>query len=195
MLRLTSIEAEAVYGLGAMRLESYELVEQLKTLNENIRTLNSILKDWANITNRLDEQIRLLETQRYSSKYWHFEPIEHYDLETLQPGEVTNLLSTTERGAFVLFGSFTTSDKVYWEVRADDLVIKGTIEDLYNYGLIGYNPRTLWISAGNGGYAVWATPNPYIEYRNKIQVYGKNVGDTEIQYNYVILRYRYIGGD
>ncbi len=63
-----------------MRLESYELVEQLKTLNENIRTLNSILKDWANITNRLDEQIRLLETQGYSSKYWQFEPIEHLRL-------------------------------------------------------------------------------------------------------------------
>jgi len=176
-----------------MRIELYGLTEEIRLLRQSIDQLIPVISNFSAITSKLDEQIKLLKMQRYSSDSWEFIPEGHYDFETLQPGEVVNLLSTRERGALVLFGAYMTSPNVYWEVKADDLVIRGKVSDLYSCGLVGFNPRSLWLSAGNGGYAVWCTPLPYIDYNNEIKVYGKNVGSSAIQYSYVLFRYRYRG--
>lgn len=110
--------------------------------------------------------------------------------ESLGSKESKTVLSEVEEGYLVTVWLVSSSDKAELKITLDNAILRTSIEDAYNNGLIGYNPRTFWMSRGDSTYSLWLTPVPYLKYFNKIEVSVINWDTSDITYRYSILRYR-----
>jgi len=177
-----------------MRSELNRLVDEMRKLRESIDTLKNTFFDITQVTSRLDEITRLLKIQNINSEYWEFDPITVTDWQTLKAGSYETVLSETERGLLIAVTALSTSANVLVDILVDDLPIRGRIQDLIDVGLVGYNPRTFWVSSATSSrYTVWLTPVPYLSYNSKIVVTIRNLDTSDVQYEYSIYRYKYVG--
>ena len=170
-----------------------QTVEQLMSATGRLSEVLRQLQPTGDVVAKLDEINRLLREQNLYSDLWEFVPIDVDELQDLGVGENKVILSKKEKGMLIAVGAVVTSGRVLVKIKVDELVIQGTPEQLDSYGLVGYNPRTFWISKSNSQYTIWLTPIPYLQYNNEIKVSVTNLDTTAVQYSYSIYRYRYKG--
>jgi len=107
----------------------------------------------------------------------------------LPTGRFKTLFEERREGYFVMLHIQTNRPDVKFNLYIDDFVIKTTPEELYEFGLIGYNPRTFWLSkydTVDNVFHVWFTPMPYQHFftRNKFEVYASS-SQTAVKYEVV----------
>lgn len=110
----------------------------------------------------------------------------------LERGKKDVVIDVKERGFLKAIGVVTNSRKALLVIEIDDMKMAGTIEDLYTYGLVGYNPRTFYVTRydeKNNVYTAWFTPVPLAKYSGKIRFIVYAPQDSDVTYTYSIYRY------
>lgn len=166
-----------------MRVYQAKMESQIEELDKKIKELKKMYSDLADTLSnvQITQMEELLELKSEDSS----------TSETLGSKESKTLLSEVEKGYLLTVWIVSSSIKPELKIVMDDAIMRMTIEEAYNNGLVGYNPRTFWMSSGNGTYSLWFTPVPYIKYFNKIEISLFNWDTYEITYRYSILRYKY----
>jgi hypothetical protein len=148
------------------------------------------------VADKLEEVVTQLRIQNMDPEFWELIPIDMETTTVLPKDTDRYLLEKEERGKLMAASFLVDNPLVYLEIYVDDLAVKGTPYSLYNVGLIGYNPRTFWVSrydTTNNVYDIWFTPVPMLDYFGKISFRAKAPPLVDVNYTFSIYRYRYKG--
>ncbi|MHA1288833.1 MAG: hypothetical protein ACTSPB_15685, partial [Candidatus Thorarchaeota archaeon] len=117
----------------------------------------------AGVEELLRELIKQLKIANMDPEYWDLIPIDMDTPATLAPSRSTELIEEYERGKLIALSATMNNPDVKVEIRIDELKFSGTARELYESGLIGFNPGTFWLSrydSDNNIYCIWFTPVP-----------------------------------
>jgi len=112
----------------------------------------------------------------------------------LQPGESKELVNKSEVGKLDAVQLVTTSSKLRIVLEVDGHKIQGTAEELYQYGLLGYNPATFYLTVYDdlstpNQFVMWMTPEPKREYFGHFKITLKNEDSVPASYAASLFRY------
>jgi len=142
------------------------------------------------------EAVKHAKILNLNPDYWRIEVLTPDAPASIPAGSVKELLNFRERGKVVFIHTFCDNKNCLLEIYIDNMVMRGTPKDIYDLGLIGYNPTTFWLSTydeTNNRYVVMFTPIPPKEYFGRIYARLYAPRDSAINYKYMAIRYKYIG--
>jgi len=142
------------------------------------------------------EALRQLKIFSLSPEYWEVDVLIPDTPLILSQGESKELLNIKERGKLIFLHTVCTSKKALLEVKIDDMTIRGTPEEVYRAGLVGFNPSTYWLSKydeANNKYVILYTPIPPREYYGRIYAKFYASRDEPVMFKYTAVRYRFVG--
>ena len=141
----------------------------------------------------LRELIKQIKINNMDPEYWELIPIDVDTPVTLPPGRSMKLIEEYERGKLIAHGAMINNPDARVEIKIDELKFSGTARELYNLGLIGFNPGTFWLSRydqDNDVYVIWYTPIPPRDYFGVIKITMYNITDSPISFTYSVYRYK-----
>lgn len=153
-----------------------------------LRELES--KRTASVEDLLGELVRQIKIANMDPEYWEIVTIDVDTPTTLPPQASKTLLETRERGKVIAIGASTDNPELYLEVQIDTVKMAGSPRDLYDYGLIGFNPATFWLSKADVKYIAWFTPIPPRDYFGYFRFTVYNKTNNPISYAYSVYRYK-----
>lgn len=165
------IEARAIVG-------TREVLERiLQTLESLLQTLKGV-EHQLKILN-LDEEVAELKVIDVDQK------------DVVRRGEYKTLLNVQERGFVIAIAATTNNKNALLEVTIDGMKMMGTVRDLYEIGLIGFNPTTFYLTRYDevdNIYCAWYTPIPMRKYFGRIRFTVYAPMDSDVIYSYSIYR-------
>jgi len=145
-------------------------------------------------TQLLKELVKQLKIANMDPEYWELE-MSVQDVPTIVPAGDTRLLQEEyERGKLIALGIFLDNKDTTIEMRFDDrLFLRRTVKEIYDSGVVGYNPTTFWIAkydTANDSYAVWLTPALPKDYFGSFKCLITAPPTGSVSYMYTVYRYR-----
>ena len=144
----------------------------------------------------LREAVKYTKILNLDPDYWITEVLVPDTPVSIRAGSSRELLNIRERGKLVLLYTFCNNKDTLLEVYIDNMVMRGTPKEIYEAGLIGYNPVTYWLSCydeTNDRYVVLYTPVPPREYFGRIYAKLYAPQDSSVSFKYFAVRYKYVG--
>jgi len=142
------------------------------------------------------EAIKYTKIFSLNPEYWKVEVLIPDTPITLSLGSSKELLNFKERGKLIFLYSFCDNKDAVLEVFIDDMRMRGTPKEVYNAGLVGYNPVTYWIAEYddvNNRYVIMYTPVPPREYYGRIYAKFYAPREKSVNFKYVAVRYKFLG--
>jgi len=142
----------------------------------------------------LKELIKQIKIMNMDPEYWELVMSVQDVPTTVIAGDLRVLQEEYERGKLIALGIFLDNKDTTIEMRFDDeLFLRRTVEEIYDSGVVGYNPTTFWIAkydTTNNSYAIWLTPALPKDYFGsfKCQIIAPPL--SNVSYMYTVYRYR-----
>jgi len=170
-------------------------VVPLREVAEKIREERKRLEE-AGVEELLREIVKQIKISNMDPEYWEIIPID-VDVPTVIPARGQNtIVEVRERGKVLAIGATVDNPNVYFEAQIDEMKFGASFQELYDFGLIGFNSAIYWISrydTDNDVYTAWWTPNPPREYMGYIRITFYNPTNSNVSFKYSIYRYRFKG--
>jgi len=144
----------------------------------------------------LREAIKHTKIFSLSPEYWDVEVLIPDTPIAIPAGSSKELLNFRERGKLIFLYTFCNNPHSLLEVRIDDMTMRGTPQEVYDAGLVGYNPVTYWISeydSANDRYIIMYTPIPPRDYYGRIYAKFYAPAGEPVNFKYVAVRYKFVG--
>ena len=141
----------------------------------------------------LREFIKQIKIANMDPEYWEIIPIDVDTPVTLSPGKSATLIDERERGKLIAHNATINNPDVRVEIQIDKMKFSGTAREIYELGLIGFNPGTFWLSrydTDNDVYCIWFTPIPPRDYFGTIKITMYNFTNRPISFTYSVYRYK-----
>ena len=144
------------------------------------------------LTDLFGEVVRQIKIANLDPEYWELVVLDVDTTTEIPAGQSKSLLFERERGKLIALSTTLDNPNALIEIKIDEMKFRGTFTNLYDYGLIGFNPTTFWISrydTTNNVYTGWMTPIPPRDYFGEISftIYAPSTSSVSLIYS----AYRY----
>ena len=164
--------------------EEFSLFEQVEFTPEEALSEMVVL---------LRELVKQVKIMNLDPEYWEILVLDVERPTVIPRGTTKYLFDFKERGKLVAISFLSSSKDVKIEIDIDGNKFGGTPEQLYNAGLIGYNPTTFWLSrydTAESKYNIWFTPSPPRDYHGWISFKMQAPPTEDVVFTYSAYRYR-----